>query len=184
MIKLAELPKYLLITESELETFQGQVLGRWRFSLQSPDGDFHFEAMDWEPGVSLERLELLTAVRGLEELDQRSEVTIVTDSHYVVHGFGFGLREWRVNGWTWERFGDVVTIPNQDLWRRLDRATQLHHVRCRQANIDSLNGRETIRMNRCEPPASEGRRREKGFAHGTRRWIQQLTRIASSVVPV
>ncbi len=185
MIKLAEIPEYLLYAESELESFQGQSLGRWRFILQSIQNTVRFDATDWEPSVSLERLELLTVIRGLEELDQPSSVTIVTESNYVAHGFGFGLREWRHNGWQWERFGDLVPITNDDLWRRLDRASQVHQLQCRRGKWSDAAPETAIErsppknLSTRESPPTPWRR-----DNPARRWIRNLSRIASSIIPI
>jgi ribonuclease HI len=164
--------------EAEIECFHGDALGHWRFDLQSTDGKFQFSASDWEPNIGLQRLELLTAIRGLEELDQPSSVTIVTDSDYLHHGFDFGLREWRQNHWTWERFGEFVPISNDDLWRRLDRSSEPHRVQCRRSCLVSNDSRRTL-----STPIipSEQRRQSPGRFQ---RWIRQLSRVASSVVPV
>ena len=185
MIKLAEIPQYLLIAESELESFQGQTLGRWRFILESSDNAFRFDATDWEPGVTLERLELLTVIRGLEELDQSSHVTILTESKYVRHGFGFGLREWRQNNWRWERFGDLVPISNDDLWRRLDRASQFHQVHCRQRQRgDSFPESAFFRPLSTKRPTMEECRMPRPKVSPARRWLRNLSRIASSIIPI
>lgn len=99
--------------------------------LESVDGERKMEAADAEPEHAGERLELLAVVRGLEALEQPSRVTLVTPSRYVVHGLRFGLEQWRDNDWQWERFGELTSIKNRDLWQRLDRALQIHQIDCR-----------------------------------------------------
>lgn len=122
------LPHFLLFAESGLPS---HARGWWRFQLEAVDGSARFEADDQEPGVSLARLELLAVIRGLESLEQPSRVTLVTASRYVAHGLRFGLEEWRQNGWLWERFGQMCPIEDADLWRRMDRASQIHRIECR-----------------------------------------------------
>lgn len=179
MNRRLDVPRFLLVVEAEIEAFHDQSLGRWRFDLQSCDGAYRFEATDWEPGISLERLVVLTIIRGLEELEQPAAVTVVTDSDYVHHAFDFGLREWRQNDWKWERFGEWVPIANDDLWRRLNRACEYHQVQCRRglglvrANQPSKSEVKPVTLHRVQPrPRS------------MQRWIRQLSRIASSIVPV
>ncbi|HIN96160.1 MAG TPA: hypothetical protein EYN03_11000, partial [Planctomycetes bacterium] len=94
----------------------------WRFVLESVGGQDSIEAVDSEPGVQGERLELLAVVRGLEALDQPSAVTLITPSQYVNSGLRFGIQQWRQNNWRWERFGQRVPIKNADLWQRVDGA--------------------------------------------------------------
>jgi ribonuclease HI len=98
--------------------------------LEATDGSSTLEAADDEPEISRDRLELLAIVRGLEALDQRSNVTIVTASRYICRGLRFGLPCWKEDGWQWERFGQLAPVKNADLWRRVDHAMQFHKVHC------------------------------------------------------
>lgn len=113
--------------------------GAWRFVLESVEGEDKFEALDEEPEVSGDRLELLAVVRGLEALDQPSRVTLVTRSPYVARGFRFGLNEWRENDWRWEHYGEYTQVQNHDLWQRVDRAMSFHKVECRIWRFDSAH---------------------------------------------
>ena len=45
-----------------------------------------------------------------------SRVTLVTASRYVSRGIRQSLNQWRDNDWRWERFGQMVTISNGDLF--------------------------------------------------------------------
>ena len=117
-------PHFLLYSTVEQENKQGQ----WKFVLQAADGSATLEAQDSEPEMRGERLELLAVVRGLEALDQPSRVTLMTSSRYVNRGLTYGLEEWRRNDWTWESFGEMVPVKNQDLWQRLDQALQFHRL--------------------------------------------------------
>ena len=125
-------PHYLLISEcARVAARSATCAGRWRFVLEELGGASRLEASDDEPGVTGERLELLTVIRGLEALDQPSRVTLITASRYVSRGFRYGLVEWRNSDWKWERFGQMVPIKNNDLWQRVDRALEFHRVECR-----------------------------------------------------
>ncbi len=119
-------PHYLLFSDANCHGHAG----RWRFKLEAADGSDCVEVADIEPDMAEERLDLLTVVRGLEALDQPSEVTLVGGSTYVRHGMRFGLSEWRTNGWRWEYFGQMVPVKNGDLWQRMDRALRIHQIRC------------------------------------------------------
>jgi ribonuclease HI len=99
--------------------------------LQSDNGATQLDVSAAEPGVSPERLELLAAVRGLEALDQPSQVTLYTASRSLRQGLQYGLAEWRENRWQWEHFGRLTPIKNADLWQRIDRAMHIHDIRCR-----------------------------------------------------
>jgi ribonuclease HI len=127
-----EAPRYFLFSGSK----EGADTGHWQFVLRHADGSQRLMAEDVEPGLSGERLELLTIVRGLEALEQPSRVTLMTASSYVREGVRRGVLEWRKNGWRWERFGQMVPVKNLDLWQRVDRAMQFHQIDCRTYRID------------------------------------------------
>ncbi|MCL4205829.1 MAG: hypothetical protein KJ000_25375 [Pirellulaceae bacterium] len=137
----ANTPHFLLFSESRSSKNRGaiessEVVGQWRFVLESVDGETKMEVADDESEIDISRLELLAVVRGLEALDQPSRVTLVTPSRYVTHGLRFGLAEWRENGWQWERFGEMQRVKNWDLWQRIDRAMRFHEVDCRVWRFD------------------------------------------------
>ncbi|HUY34393.1 MAG TPA: RNase H family protein [Pirellulales bacterium] len=128
-------PHFLLFSEARGENRQDQ----WRFVLKAADGSATIKAADAEPGTTGERLELLAVVRGLEALDQPSRVTLFTPSKYVNRGIAYGLDDWRANGWTWERFGEIVPVKNRDLWQRLDHALIFHRIEFRRRRFDEAH---------------------------------------------
>ena len=128
-------PHYLLFSEARGRR-TARDAGEWRFVLESVDGRRKMEAADNEPDQAGDRLELLAVVRGLEALEQPSKVTLVTPSRYVVHGLRFGLEQWRENNWQWERFGELTSVKNRDLWQRLDQALRIHQIDCRSFEWD------------------------------------------------
>jgi len=144
-------PHYLLFSESRRESDRGQ----WRFVLQSVDGSAQLEVADDEPELAGERLELLAVVRGLEALEQPSQVTLVTPSKYVNRGITYGLPEWRSSGWQWEHFGEMVPIKNRDLWQRVDRALDYHRIDCRTWRFDlphtGAGSNQVVRFDAAEP---------------------------------
>ena len=124
-------PQYVVVLET------GSALGQWRFVLRPHDGSPPIEAGDIEPDAWGERLDLLTAVRALESLDQPSRVTLVGCTRYVEQGILYGIAEWKQNDWRWECFGQMVPVRDSDLWQRMDRALQFHRVDCRQRRFDT-----------------------------------------------
>jgi len=124
--------------------------GRWRFVLQTPEGQTLLDAEDEEEGNSRERLELLAIVRGLEALDQPSQVTLVTQSQAISRGLREGLAQWRDNDYQWERFGSLTPIKNRDLWQRVDQALSIHQVNCR---LVSGGGSDDLNQSSPQPDA-------------------------------
>jgi ribonuclease HI len=145
-------PHFLLFSEARGKDRQGQ----WRFVLQAADGSATLEAADCEPEIGGERLELLAVVRGLEALDQPSQVTLFTPSKYVNRGIAYGLDEWRRNDWTWESFGEMVPVKHRDLWQRLDRALALHQIEFRGYRFDGPH------LGDFADPAPEGAKAARG----------------------
>ena len=63
------------------------------------------------------RMELLAVISGLETLKAPCEVTIYSDSRYIVDAVNKGwARRWRANGWRRNKKENAV---NPDLWARL-----------------------------------------------------------------
>ena len=72
------------------------------------------------------RMELLAAIAGLEQLRQPSRVTLTSDSRYLVDAMTKGWRHgWKKKGWT---RGKGKRLRNEDLWKRLDSARVPHDV--------------------------------------------------------
>lgn len=133
-------PHFLLYSEAaRAADAEQEARSRWRFVLQPAAGGESLQAADDEDGATPERLELLAIVRALESLDQPSRVTLVTGSKNVRRGLTYGLSQWRESGWQWERFGQMTPVKNGDLWRRIDRALDIHTLECRTGRLDQAN---------------------------------------------
>lgn len=73
------------------------------------------------------RMELMGAIAALEALKPRAQVTIHSDSQYVVNGIEKGwAATWRRKGWI---KADKQRALNPDLWERLLILCALHDVR-------------------------------------------------------
>ena len=73
------------------------------------------------------RMELLAVIRGLQELKQACEVTVYSDSKYIVDAFEQGwVDSWLKNNW---KRGKKEPVKNQDLWKELLRLMNNHKVR-------------------------------------------------------
>ena len=128
-------PHYLLFTEAK-HVSGPTAGGRWRFVLEQIGTAFRIDEADIETNVRGERLQLLAVVRGLEALEQRSRVTLITPSKYVGRGIRNSLSQWRKNDWKWERFGILTLVKNHDLWQRIDQAMRIHEINCRIWQFD------------------------------------------------
>ena len=71
------------------------------------------------------RMELTAAISALEALSRGCAVEMHTDSQYLRGGVTGWINNWKRNGW---RTADKKPVKNEDLWRRLDAATQRHEI--------------------------------------------------------
>ena len=71
------------------------------------------------------RMEITAAIMGLRALTKPSEVTIHTDSRYLMDGATAWMKKWKLNGW---KTSDKKPVKNADLWVELEEASDRHHV--------------------------------------------------------
>ena len=74
------------------------------------------------------RMELMAAISALEALKHPCVVELHTDSQYLREGVTAWMGNWKRNGW---RTRERKPVKNDDLWRRLDEATQRHQIEWR-----------------------------------------------------
>ena len=96
---------------------------------QGPDGNLYQKELS--RGYQLttnNRMEILAAVAALEALKRPCQVTLYSDSQYLVNAFRQGwLENWKKRNW----FRDAKKkekVKNVDLWKRLDALLQQHTV--------------------------------------------------------
>ena len=72
------------------------------------------------------RMELMAAIRGLQELNCPCDVTLYSDSKYLVDAFNsHWIDNWQRNGW---KKSDKKPVRNVDLWQALLAAMKPHRV--------------------------------------------------------
>lgn len=71
------------------------------------------------------QMELTAAIKTLESLSGKADITIVTDSSYVKNGITQWIHGWKRNGW---KTSAKKPVKNIELWQRLDTATNIHNV--------------------------------------------------------
>ncbi len=73
------------------------------------------------------KMELTGAIRALEALKEPCQVTLYTDSQYLVNAINqHWLENWKKRGW---KKADKSPVLNQDLWEALDSQLSRHQVR-------------------------------------------------------
>lgn len=80
-----------------------------------------------EANTTNNRMELRAVISGLEILREPCEVTVYSDSKYVVDAMKLGwARGWKEKGW---KKSDGKTALNTDLWERLLSLSEMHRLK-------------------------------------------------------
>ncbi|MDZ4700050.1 MAG: ribonuclease HI [Rhodothermales bacterium] len=113
------------------------------------------ELTGFEKLTTNNRMELTGAIEGLDALKEPCEVTLHTDSAYMLRAFTDGwLKKWQKNGWL---TASKKPVENQDLWKRLLELEKRHKIvwaKVKGHADDRLN-------NRCDELAVAARRTQQ-----------------------
>jgi ribonuclease HI len=71
------------------------------------------------------RMELMAAIKALEELKRPCKVRLTTDSEYMMKGITQWIHNWKRNDW---KTAQKKPVKNLDLWARLDEMISKHQV--------------------------------------------------------
>jgi len=88
-------------------------------------GETRREISGYEPQTTNNRMEMTAALEALGRLREPCEVELYTDSQYLRTGMREWLAKWKRNNW---RTADKKPVKNEDLWRQLDAAAQIHDI--------------------------------------------------------
>ena len=83
-------------------------------------GDKEKTLMGGEPETTNNRMEMMAAIKALEAIKSSysGDVTLWTDSTYVMKGITEWIHGWKKRGW---KKSDKKPVVNMDLWKRLDK---------------------------------------------------------------
>jgi ribonuclease HI len=97
-----------------------------------------------EPHTTNNRMELLAIVEALKILEERTEVTLYSDSAYAVNCINQKwYQKWRANGWLTSK---KQPVENKDLWEKILQLLTKHNVTFMKVKGHSDN----IYNNRCD----------------------------------
>jgi ribonuclease HI len=74
------------------------------------------------------RMELQAVIEALTILKRPCTVVLHTDSQYVQKGISEWIHGWKARGW---KTASKEPVKNEDLWKALDAAQQMHNVEWR-----------------------------------------------------
>ena len=85
-----------------------------------------FEFFGSEQFTTNNRMEMMGAIKALEQLTDRCEIEIHTDSAYLKNGITVWIHGWLKNNW---KTASKAPVKNQDLWEQLHALMQKHTVK-------------------------------------------------------
>jgi ribonuclease HI len=88
-------------------------------------GDHEKSLYGGEKNTTNNRMELMAAIQGLQELKEPCDVTLTTDSQYVRQGITEWIGNWKKNGW---KTAAKKPVKNSDLWQLLDKEVERHKI--------------------------------------------------------
>ena len=105
------------------------------------------ELAGYQPETTNNRMELFAAIQGLATLREPCEVTLYSDSSYLINAFEkHWLDNWQRNGW---KTSSKSPVENQDLWKLL-----LLHVKNHRVRFVKVKGHsDNAYNNRCDEMA-------------------------------
>jgi ribonuclease HI len=97
--------------------------GGWGAILRM--GKHEKEMSGREPDTTNNRMEMTAVIRGLRALIEPCDVTVYTDSKYVIDGITKWVHGWKRNGWV---NASKQPVRNADLWHELIDVAQRHTI--------------------------------------------------------
>jgi ribonuclease HI len=97
--------------------------GGWGALLRM--GSHEKELSGSEPETTNNRMEMTGVIRALEALNTPCEVTLHTDSRYVIDGMTKWIFGWQKRGWV---NASKDPVKNRDLWEQLITAAARHKI--------------------------------------------------------
>ena len=88
-------------------------------------GKHEKELSGGERDTTNNRMEMMAVVQALGALKRPCNVTLFTDSRYVMDGLTKWVHGWQRNGW---KTADKKPVKNGDLWQALLAATKPHRI--------------------------------------------------------
>jgi ribonuclease HI len=88
-------------------------------------GEHEKDLCGGEKHTTNQRMELQAAIEALKALKKPNQITIVTDSKYVLTGITEWIHSWKKKGW---KNSKKEAVANRELWEELDSLNQMHKV--------------------------------------------------------
>ncbi len=83
------------------------------------------ESYGYQAETTNNQMELMAAIQALESLKHACDVTLTTDSKYVIQGITEWIKGWKAKGW---KTASKKPVKNKQLWQRLEQAVKPHTI--------------------------------------------------------
>lgn len=103
--------------------------GGWAFVLRHDKSEAELEGSGGEPDSTNNRMEMMAVICGLEKLIEPCQVSLYSDSIYVLKGMQEWMPKWKAQGW--QRRGvknKKEPVKNIELWKKLDELKEIHEI--------------------------------------------------------
>ena len=80
-----------------------------------------------EVNTTNNRMELTAVISALSALKEPCNITLYTDSRYVMDGIENWIANWKKNGW--KTANKKTAVKNVELWQKLDQLCTQHEIR-------------------------------------------------------
>ncbi len=97
--------------------------GGWGAVLYT--GNYEKKIFGYNPYTTNNQMELQAPIEALKLLKKKCEVTLITDSQYVMKGIQEWLEGWKKRGW---KTANKQPVKNQEFWQELDIQCSRHFV--------------------------------------------------------
>jgi ribonuclease HI len=98
-------------------------VGGWGALLVA--GQREKELFGGEKETTNNRMELMAVIQALGALKRPCQITLYTDSQYVLKGITEWIDGWKAKGW---KTASKAPVKNVDLWQALDAARTTHQI--------------------------------------------------------
>ncbi len=99
--------------------------GGWGVILRC--GETEKELSGGEAQTTNNRMELTAVIEALKALKRECEITLYTDSRYVMDGVNEWMPNWKKNGW--KTTNKKSAVKNLELWQELDSLLPKHKIK-------------------------------------------------------
>ena len=99
--------------------------GGWGVILRY--GEIEKELSGGEENTTNNRMELTAVIEALKALKKECDITIYTDSRYVMDGVQEWMPNWKLNGW--KTTNKKSPVKNVELWQILDSLLSKHKIK-------------------------------------------------------